>query len=292
MVAVVVLAVFAAVAAGECYVSENCVNFLNIHRPIIVHYPPGDPVRKAAKDLPGINPFTPQGLIVGGRETSIEEHPWQVSLQSRGFHFCGGSIISKDVVLTAGHCTTSYPASSMSVRVGSSRTASGGSLHQVEEIVRHENFKINIFGIPTNDVAILKLKSPIAMSKSTRAIPLFAKSEEAAEGAAATISGWGATYEGGSAPSVLHTVQVPIVAKATCSDAYLIWGGVPEGQICAAYPAGGRDTCQGDSGGPLIVGGRQAGIVSWGNGCARKGYPGVYTEIAAVREWLAKHAYV
>ncbi|XP_008205021.1 trypsin-3-like [Nasonia vitripennis] len=244
------------------------------------------------KSIIGINPFTPQGRIVGGRETSIEEHPWQVSLQFLGFHFCGGSIISQDTILTAGHCTVSYPASMMSVRVGSSRTADGGALHDVHEIVRHENFKTNIYGIPENDVALLKLKSSIDLSKTTQPIPLFDLKEEVTEGVLSTISGWGATREGGNAPAVLRTVDVPIVTKAECSKAYESWGGIPEGQICAAYPTGGKDTCQGDSGGPLVVAGRQAGIVSWGNGCARQGYPGVYTEIAAVREWINEHANV
>ena len=105
-----------------------------------------------------------------------------------------------------------------------------------------------------------------------------------------TISGWGALVEGGGAPEVLQTVDVPIVTKSECSKAYQTWGGIPEGQICAAFPAGGKDTCQGDSGGPLVIAGRQAGIVSWGNGCARKGYPGVYTEVAAFRDWVVKHA--
>ncbi|XP_014236173.1 trypsin delta/gamma-like protein CG30031 [Trichogramma pretiosum] len=247
----------------------------------------GDLVRESM-----INPFTPQGRIVGGKETTIEEHPWQVSIQSRGFHFCGGSLISNNIVLTAAHCTQSYPASSTNVRVGSSRTASGGSLHQVAEIIRHEAFRINLFGIPKNDIALLKLKTPVDLTKIARSVPLFNKSEEAVEGTPATISGWGTLTEGGKTPAVLQTVDVPIIDKDTCSAAYIMWGGVPRGQICAAYPAGGKDTCQGDSGGPLVINGRQAGVVSWGNGCARKGYPGVYTEVASYRDWISKHAKV
>ena len=249
----------------------------------------GDPIPSARHSPALINPFTPQGRIVGGRPTDIAEHPWQVSLQSYGFHFCGGSIISDGIILTAGHCAV-YSPESTTVRVGSSRTANGGALHQVDTIVRHEDFKTNMYGIPVNDVAIFKLKTPIALSKHAQPIPLFDVDEAAAEGVLSTISGWGNTAEGGSAPEVLHTVDVPIVTKGECSKAYQSWGGIPDGQICAAFPAGGKDTCQGDSGGPLVIAGRQAGIVSWGNGCARKGYPGVYTEIAAVRAWLAKNA--
>lgn len=250
---------------------------------------PGDPMPPTS--FIGINPFTPQGRIVGGEEADIEDHPWQASLQVLGFHFCGGSIISPDVILTAGHCTT-HPASMITVRVGSSRKSSGGTLFTVKKIERHEDFKTNRYGIPENDVAILKLSRSIQLSETAQPVQLFAQREEANEGVLATITGWGAIREGTSTTDVLRTVDVPIITKAECSKAYSSFGGVPNGQICAAYPEGGKDSCQGDSGGPLVIGGRQAGIVSWGNGCAREGYPGVYTEIAAVRDWLAKHANV
>lgn len=237
-----------------------------------------------------LNPFTPQGRIVGGRETTIEEHPWQVSIQVLGFHYCGGSIISKNVILTAGHCTVSYPAESMSVRVGSSQSALGGVLHEVAEIVCHENYKTSLLGIPRNDIAVLKLKTTIELSKSAQPVSLYNLNETAIEGVLSTISGWGSLEEGGSTIDVLRTVDVPIVTKKDCSKAYWIWGGIPDGQICAAFPDGGKDTCQGDSGGPLVIAGRQAGVVSWGYGCARKRYPGVYTEIASFRNWIKENA--
>lgn len=115
---------------------------------------------------------------------------------------------------------------------------------------------------------------------------MFNASEESVPGVEATISGWGAIHQSGPTSEKLQIVHVPLVAKAKCNDAYSSLGGVPAGQICAAYPEGGKDACQGDSGGPLTIDGRLAGIVSWGNGCAKKGYPGVYTEVAAFREWI------
>lgn len=62
--------------------------------------------------------------------------------------------------------------------------------------------------------------------------------------------------------------------------------------ICAGEPLGGKDSCQGDSGGPYTVNGQVAGIVSYGLGCARPKVPGVYTNVAYFRNWIAKNANV
>jgi trypsin len=44
--------------------------------------------------------------IIGGFQTPMERYPYTVSLQSTGIdgHFCGGSLIAPDVVLSAAHC--------------------------------------------------------------------------------------------------------------------------------------------------------------------------------------------
>ena len=237
----------------------------------------------------GINPFTPNGRIVGGKPTTIEEVPHQVQLQAYGFTFCGGSILSENYVLTAGHCS-SYSSQWVTVRAGTTQLSSGGSVHKVEKVIRHEEYKTNLYGIPINDVAVLKLEKPFELDASRQPIALFEEDEEAVEGSLSTITGWGTVKEGGSTSDVLRVVDVPIVSKSVCYSAYSSYGGIPDGQICAAHPEGGKDACQGDSGGPLTIGGKLAGIVSWENGCARKGYPGVYTEVAAFKKWIIENA--
>lgn len=154
------------------------------------------------------------------------------------------------------------------------------------EIIKHEKFSTNIYGVPQNDVALIRLADPFELDEKRQPISLFEAKEESVPGVKATITGWGVTYQGGTTSDKLQIVNIPVVSKAECNDAYTSFGGVPAGQICAAYPQGGKDACQGDSGGPLAIDGRLAGIVSWGNGCAKKGYPGVYTEIAAYRDWI------
>ncbi|KAK0161259.1 hypothetical protein PV327_009748 [Microctonus hyperodae] len=244
-----------------------------------------------SKWYPTALPLTPNGRIVGGEPTTIEQVPHQVSLQAYGFAFCGATIIGKNWVLTAAHCT-SYGVNTIKVRAGTSYKAAGGTVHNVVEIIKHEKYTTNNYGIPINDIAVLKVETPFDIDETRQAIQLFDYQEESIVGIHSTITGWGAAVEGGSTTEVINTVNVPIIHKEVCSEAYERFGGLPEGQICAAYPEGGKDACQGDSGGPLTILGRLAGIVSWGNGCARPGYPGVYTEVAAYRQWIKEHTEV
>ncbi|XP_046613071.1 trypsin delta-like [Neodiprion virginianus] len=236
-----------------------------------------------------LNSLSPTGRIVGGVATSIDEVPYQVSLQVFGSHICGGALISDTWVLTAAHCMV-YPTAWFTIRSGSTLSNSGGSTTSFASVINHASYSSNRWGIPINDIALIQLSSAVSLGSTRAAISLYSANEEAVVGSPAVITGWGALTEGGSSPVVLQTVTVPIVSKSDCNTAYSIWGGLPDGQICAAVPEGGMDACQGDSGGPLAISGRLAGVVSWGNGCARAGWPGVYTEVASYRSWISTNS--
>ena len=113
-------------------------------------------------------------------------------------------------------------------------------------------------------------------------------------GAHLTVAGWGTTTEGGQPSDVPLRVRVPIVTNAQCNDAYGT-GSIAAGMVCAGFPDGQRDSCQGDSGGPLFgvdSNGQYVlvGVVSWGFGCARPGYPGVYTRVSAYKIWICANS--
>lgn len=228
----------------------------------------------------------PNGRIVGGEDAVIETFPYQVSLQYLGRHMCGASIISPNFVLTAGHCS-SYNARTYSVRSGSTFHRHGGSVHRIKRVIRHENYFVSNVGIPRHDIALMEVIEPFVFGTSQQPIKMFNSTEKSLVGTRATITGWGTVGEDMEAPASLRSVGIPIISQNLCNDAYTNLGGVPKDQICAAYfGQGGKDSCQGDSGGPLAINGRLAGIVSWGNGCARPEYPGVYTEVAYYRRWI------
>ena len=101
------------------------------------------------------------------------------------------------------------------------------------------------------------------------------------------MSGWGTLTEGGNTPTILQKVEVPIVSDDDCRESYG-YSDVSDSMICAGEE--GRDSCQGDSGGPMVCGGFLCGIVSWGHGCARPDYPGVYTEVSYFVDWILANA--
>ncbi|KAK9308841.1 hypothetical protein QLX08_001265 [Tetragonisca angustula] len=230
------------------------------------------------------------GRIVGGEETTIQAAPYQVSLRVSGQHICGGSIIAKNWIVTAAHCST-YSTSQYQVHAGSTNVDNGGSLHRVEQIIRHESYGGK--SIPVNDIALFRLAQPLQLDSSRRAVTLNQAALSSLVGKYGLVTGWGTTRQSSSStPRVLRKVSVPIVSMESCRQAYNNLGRIPDGEICAGFTKGGKDSCQGDSGGPLVVDGKLVGIVSWGKGCGTPHYPGVYTDVAYYRKWIKRHSKV
>lgn len=238
------------------------------------------------------NPPTP--AIVGGEPAQPGAWPWMVSLQNSGeanghnAHFCGGSLIAADWVMTAGHCVENTSPEQIVAVIGRHTLSSAaGERLAIDRIVVHPNYGND------NDIALLHLATP----SQNRSIAPLAGAQVALSnpGTLATVTGWGTTTEGGSIPDQLQQVQVPVVSTAACNAPDSYGGQVTENMLCAGYAQGGKDSCQGDSGGPLVVpdgngGWLQAGIVSWGNGCAAPNFYGVYTRVTAYEGWVRQYA--
>ncbi|OBS69392.1 hypothetical protein A6R68_02010 [Neotoma lepida] len=215
----------------------------------------------------------PSGRIVGGSVSSEGEWPWQASLQIRGRHICGGALIADRWVITAAHC---FQEDSMaSPRLW---TVFLGKIRQNSRWPGEVSFKVNrLFLHPYHeedshdyDVALLQLDHPVVYSATVRPVCLPARSHFFEPGQQCWITGWGALREGGPSSSTLQKVDVQLVPQDLCSEAYRY---------------------QGDSGGPLVCrepSGRWflAGLVSWGLGCGRPNFFGVYTRVTRVIHWI------
>ncbi len=103
-------------------------------------------------------------------------------------------------------------------------------------------------------------------------------------------TGWGNVLNGGSAAIVLQQLRLPLIENKYCRKT---WKNIfkSRSMLCAGYKEGGRDTCQGDSGGPLVcplANGVwvQIGITSFGQQCAQRGRPGIYTKVSNYVNWI------
>jgi secreted trypsin-like serine protease len=224
--------------------------------------------------------------IVGGEETDIREHLWQVALivrQSKGPYLCGGAIVAQQWVLTAAHCLESSTLpTDIQAKAGATRYLSDGTWIAAERAITYPQYDQVSY---EHDIALLKVK----LGSAGRVIP-FVGSMEMNAGQNLEVTGWGATRDGGSNSDHLLKGTVPYVDTLECNDPAVYAGRIKPSMMCAGRREGGTDACQGDSGGPLVWrspdGPLLVGIVSFGEGCARQLRYGVYTRVQAYRDWI------
>jgi len=234
--------------------------------------------------------------IVGGSDTTIAEHPWQVALTLRGNQFCGGSIVSPDWILTSRTCTIDGT-SALGVVAGITRKSQRevGQIRTVDAITAPPGFIDAIHG---NDIALLHVSPSLDLSGPDAKSICWLKPLDntifraTAAGAVATVTGWGALSSGGPTPDILQSVDIPIVSNAQVLTLYGL--DLPSDELAAGVIGiGGKDACARDTGGPLTVRvpkgsstQQLAGVVSWGFGCALRDVPGFYARVSSFDAYM------
>jgi len=249
-------------------------------------------VRVVKKRDPGLttsNISRPNISIVNGRPASECEYPWQVSLSWGGRHSCGGMIITSEWVLTAAHCL----GGSFMVTAGQHRLSRNSGNEQVRgtsRIIEHPDYNSR----KTDwDFALLKVDRPFSLNGCVNTVRV--PSSDVNAGKSCMITGWGATREGGGAADVLQKGNVQVMSNSDCRKTGYSPGDITDAMICAQgrNSNGVVDACQMDSGGPLVCrsGGRWElhGVTSWGKGCARPDFPGIWARVTKARSWINRY---
>ncbi|XP_069853440.1 trypsin-4-like [Dipodomys merriami] len=223
-------------------------------------------------------PLDDDDKIVGGYTCVPNSVPYQVSLNS-GYHFCGGSLINDQWVVSAAHCYKSR----IQVRLGEHNINVQEGSEQIvsaAKAIRHPGYNSRNLD---NDIMLIKLASPVSLN--SQVAPVALPTSCAPAGTQCLISGWGNTLSFGvNNPDELQCLDAPLLSQSVCEAAYP--GKVTKNMVCAGFIEGGKDSCQGDSGGPVVCNGELQGIVSWGYGCALKDNPGVYTRVCNYVDWI------
>lgn len=232
------------------------------------------------------------GRVVGGKVTQRGQYPWLVSLSYRGKLYCGASLVNDRFLVTAAHCIKRVNQARVEILLGSYNktdvTEVSRQVRRVKQWWAHEGFDRRSYN---NDIGVIQLDKPVEIDRYIRPVCLPTQ-DKSYVGEYGIVAGWGRQSESGVSSDVVREVRVPIISNSECKTKKYKPAEITDNMMCAGYDAGKIDACQGDSGGPLLLersGQKQIdliGIVSWGQGCARAGYPGVYTRIQNYRNFV------
>ncbi|XP_008144752.2 serine protease 27 [Eptesicus fuscus] len=238
--------------------------------------------------------------MVGGQDALEGEWPWQVSIQRNGSHFCGGSLITDRWVLTAAHCFSNTSETSFyRVLLGARQLVKPGPHATYSRVKRVESNPLYQGMASSADVALVELEAPVTFTNYILPVCMPDPSIIFESGMECWATGWGSPSEQDRLPNprILQKLAVPIIDTPKCNLLYskdaesgFQLKTIKDDMLCAGFAEGKKDACKGDSGGPLVCLvdqlWLQAGVISWGEGCARRNRPGVYIRVTSHYNWI------
>ncbi|KAG1927248.1 serine protease 60.2 [Pimephales promelas] len=236
--------------------------------------------------------------IVGGNDAAEGLRPWMVGLNEvTGEHFCGGSLITNEWVLTAAHCVKGIDKSDMRVLLGKRtkmlQVDTKQNPHAIERTIKdifpHPDYDSSTYD---NDIALLHLSSKVEFNDHIKPMVLAAENSVFATKTNSLITGWGDIGENTPLPpdGILQETTIEVLENSKCAT---LCTGITENMICAGLKGGSRGPWKGDSGGPMMseqcsiwV---QSGVTSWAEKCAKPKSPAVYSRVSKYQKWITGH---
>jgi len=237
-----------------------------------------------------------KGRIVGGSLAATNSAPYIVSLQQNSVHYCGGSILNANWVLTAAHCLASKTTVLSSVIVaGTNDIANKASTAQVRPISSYVVHDLYVGGIAPYDVGMVYTKTAFQWTVAVK--PISLPKLNVIPTGVADLYGWGSTSTTSvpQYPNQLNVAKsIPIIDLSSCESALGAKGvDVHQTNLCTGPLTGGVGICSSDSGGPLVQSDMVIGIVSWGKvPCGQKNSPSVYVRVSAFVNWIEQNQIV
>ncbi|KAM4031453.1 urokinase-type plasminogen activator isoform 1-T1 [Anomaloglossus baeobatrachus] len=244
----------------------------------------------------------------GGVNSPVQSQPWIATLyqiirrnRNEQRYMCGASLIHPCWVLTAAHC---FPDSEFpeprdyAIVLGKSQLYEEHEYKEqrflVERIVRHWDFSDKT-GSLNNDIALLKIRSESGqcafMTEHVQTVCLPSADLKLKDGTHCEIAGFGKEiFESSTFSETLKSTTVQLISQDICQLPDYYGKLINNNMFCAGDPEWKVDACKGDSGGPLICqhNGKMVlyGIISWGDNCAKRNKPGVYTRMTNYIQWI------
>ncbi|XP_070596622.1 transmembrane protease serine 12-like [Erythrolamprus reginae] len=284
-----------------CPAAFSFWSLLVLFREASLKAPPSLNVSNVCGERPLMKNSTTQIRIEGGHNAMPGAWPWQINLQvyeaGTGYlPMCGGSLINTIIVLTAAHCFKISEDPALWMVVIALHNLDQDTSHTIRSEIKaihiHPNFVKETYD---NDIAVIILVRSIKFNDYVHPICLPTTNLSINEQSPCYITGWDYISEKGEKNLILQEAQIKIIPRKTCNQLTWYNQSITLNMICAGFPYGGIDSCQGDSGGPLacylattekfyLV-----GITTFGYGCGRPTYPGVYAKTINYIHWINKY---
>ncbi|XP_037360603.1 neutrophil elastase [Talpa occidentalis] len=213
--------------------------------------------------------------IVGGQPARPHAWPFMVSLQRRGVHFCGATLIAPNFVMSAAHCVNDFNFRSVQVVLGAHNLARSERTRQTFAVQRifENGFDPNNL---RNDIVILQLNGSATINANVQVARLPAQGRQVGAGTQCLAMGWGQLGTNRPPPRVLQQLNVTVVT-ALCRTS----------NVCTLVPRRKAGICFGDSGGPLVCNGLIHGIDSFIRGSCGSGvFPDAFAPVAQYANWI------